>query len=496
MSIYKKLCSLICATAIAVSVSASSVSAIEAYDPYSYDRWWDPISSQAGYTAEYFADGNSIGCGALNEPADIFVSEDDLIYIVDKGNDRVVVTDLDFKLVNELKEFSYNGEKLTLKNPAGVYVDKYTGFIYIADTENSRVIKCDKSGAVDMVFEKPVSEVYSADVSFNPLKIVVDKGGNVYVIVQSITKGAVMYNSKGEFMGFYGANKVNATSEVIANAFWNLISTDEQRARTTKATPLGFVGFDIDDAGFIYTVTQSADDTTGLLKKLNPRGTDIIDSLGVDSSWTFGDMPSTYYSIYATQSSLSDIDIGPNGEINILDYAHGRVFQYDKECWLLFILGGTGNQLGTFRNASALESHDNHLYVVDSLKNNITVFTRTDFGEIVTEATNLYNEGLYEESEAPWRAVLSFDGNYRRAYIGIGNALYNRGEYKEAMKYYKIANSQARYNKAFQGYRDEWMRSNFTYIIVTALIIIALAVVFKTLRKKGIIRIKKRRGGA
>jgi DNA-binding beta-propeller fold protein YncE len=497
MSAGKKIISLICSATIAISAAATGVSALEAYDPYSYDRWFDPISSQAGYTAESFVDGNSIGCGAFSEPADIFVSDDDLIYIADKGNNRVVVTDLDFNLVNELKEFSYNGETLTLKKPSGVYVDKYTGFIYIADTENNRVIKCDKDGNVDRLFEKPDSEVYAADVTFNPLKILVDKGGNVYVIVQSITKGAVMYNSGGEFLGFYGANKVKATSEVIANAFWNLISTDEQRARTLKATPTGFVGFDIDDDGFIYTVTQSASDSTGLLKKLNPRGTNIIDSLGVDDSWIFGDFPSTYYSIYATNSSLSDIDIGPNGEINILDYAHGRVFQYDKECWLLFIVGGTGEQLGTFRNPTALESHDNCLYVVDSLKNNITVFERTAFGEIVTEATNLYNEGLYEESEQPWRAVLSYDGNYRRAYIGIGNALYNRGEYKEAMKYYKIANSQGRYNKAFQGYRDEWMRSNFSYVIAILLVIIVLTMAYKKLRKNGIIRTtKKRKDGA
>ena len=135
--------------------------------------------------------------------------------------------------------------------------------------------------------------------------------------------------------------------------------------------------------------------------------------------------------------------------------------------------------------------------MVDSLKNNITVFKRTAFGEIVTEATNLYNEGLYEESEQPWRAVLSYDGNYRRAYIGIGNALYNRGEYKEAMKYYKIANSQGRYNKAFQGYRDEWMRSNFSYVIAILLVIIVLTMAYKKLRKNGIIRTtKKRKDGA
>ena len=79
-------------------------------------------------------DGNTIGCGPLNEPADLFISHDNLMYIADKGNNRIVVTDLDFNLKKEMKEFTYEGEKLTLAKPTGVYVDQYTGYIYVCDT--------------------------------------------------------------------------------------------------------------------------------------------------------------------------------------------------------------------------------------------------------------------------------------------------------------------------------------------------------------------------
>lgn len=304
-----------------------------------------------------------------------------------------------------------------------------------------------------------------------------------------------MFDSEGEFLGFYGANRVEQTAEVLANAFWNLISTEEQRARSTKSTPIGFSNFDIDDMGFIYTVTESTETTTDLVKKLNPRGDNIIDSLGVSEDFFFGDISPTYYSIYAKQSSLTDIDIGPNGELNILDFQHGRIFQYDKECWLLFIMGGTGEQLGTFRSATAIESYDNHLYVLDSRKNSVTVFTRTVFGEIVTEASNLYNDGKYEESLEPWQNVLKYDGNYRRAYIGIGNALFNRFEYKEAMKYFKISISRQRYNRAFEGYRDEWLKQYITPILIVLVVVIVALVVISKLRKKGKLRFN-RKGGA
>ncbi|MDE6762373.1 MAG: hypothetical protein K2J73_01685, partial [Oscillospiraceae bacterium] len=239
MSSFKKLLSLVSAAALAVSAMTVNVSALETYDPYSYDRWGDPVASQAGYTAEKYVDGEMIGCGNFFEPADLFISHDNLMYIADKGNNRIVITDLDFNFIKEMSEFSYNGETLTLKKPTGVFVDQYTGNIYICDTENDRVIKCDTDGNVDRLFTKPESELYDQNLTYNPSKVLVDKAGNVYIVVRSQTKGAVMFNSEGEFLGFYGANRVEATAEVLANAFWNLIGTQEQKDRRAKQTPIG-----------------------------------------------------------------------------------------------------------------------------------------------------------------------------------------------------------------------------------------------------------------
>lgn len=496
---------------------AGSVSAMESYDPYSYDRWGDAVSSQVGYSAERFVDGKLIdGLAAkieamegydydkeewkqllqLKEPQDIFIDHNQLMYIVDKGNNRVIVTDLEFNMVNYLDKFTYNGETLTLSSPQGVFVDPETDMVYIADTENSRVIKCDYEGNVDRLFEKPASEIYTQELTFKPEKVVVDKAGNVYIVVGSVTKGAVMYDANGEFLGFFGANRVEATAEIVVNAFWNTIATEAQREHMTKSTAIGFDNFDIDDEGFIFTVTESQDVETDTVKKVNPEGTNILHTI-IDEDTVFGDHNPAYWSIYSKRSSIVDIDIGENGYINLLDFVHGRVFQYDEKTNLMFVFGGTGNQLGTFLSAVALESYDNRMYVLDSRKNGITIFKRTQFGEIVTEATNKYNDGLYDESEQPWRDVIKYDGNYRRAYIGIGNALLNRNEYKEAMKYFKVAISRKRYNRAFEGYRDQLLQKYLTPCVV---IIIVLAVVIKVLQileKKAIITFPwtRRRGG-
>lgn len=518
MSSLKRLIAAAGAGILLVSSITATVSATETYDPYSYDRWGDAVASQVGYSAEYFVDGQSIkglqeyvrdmdgfneskaawkDMLGLKEPADLFVSEEeDLLYIADKGNDRIIVTDFDFNMVRYVDSFDYNGETLTLKKPEGVFVDKYTGFVYVCDTENSRVIKADTEGNVDYIFEKPTSEIYSQDLTYNPKKVLVDKAGNVYVVVKSVTKGAVMYDFTGEFLGFYGANRVEATAEIVMNAFWNTIATEQQRALSTKTTPIGFTNFDLDDDGFIYTVTESTDVKTDTVKKLNPRGQNILSSITADEV-IFGDISPAYYSIYTKESTLTDIDIGPNGEMNILDFAHGRIFQYDKLANLMFVMGGTGEQLGTFRSVAAIESKDNMLYVLDSRKNSITVFKRTAFGEIVTDATNLYNAGYYEESYEPWLNVIKYDGNYRRAYIGIGNALLNAEQYEEAMKYFKISISRNRYNKAYEGYRGKILEKYFTPAMVIIIVIAIVWTVIKKLCQAGTITLPwQRRGGA
>ena len=59
----------------------------------------------------------------------------------------------------------------------------------------------------------------------------------------------------------------DATAEVVANYFWNLIATDEMRANSSRNVAAGITNFDIDDEGFIYTVTQSSSSEADRVKK-------------------------------------------------------------------------------------------------------------------------------------------------------------------------------------------------------------------------------------
>lgn len=486
---FKKLLSLVFAgVLLGCNAVGMAASAAEPYDVYNYDRWGEAIPSQAGYIADRSVSGNDLGIGHFSSPADIFRDHNDIFYIVDSGNNRVVAVNSEFdEVIRVYDEFTMpDGSKTTLKNPKGVYVSAENDNIYIADNENSRVLICNYDAEVIMEITKPTSEVYDQQRTFLPQRVIADKAGNVYVVLGNITTGAAMFNPQGEFTGFYGANRVEPTAEIVGNYLKNLFMTEEKRARRARNVPTGITSFDI-EGDFIFTCTSSSTQTTDTVKKLNAAGNNIFSGLEL----SFGD----YTPMYDTaenksySAAICDIDIADDGNINCLDFTTGRVFQYDEDCNLLFITGTIAKQVGGFDQVSALESMGDNLYVLDQQKNTVTIFVETSFGEIVHEATSLYNAGYYEEALEPWYEVLKRDGNYRRAYIGVASALLNAGDYEGAMKYSELADAPAIYNKAFEGYRMDFLKEHFTAIIVVLIVlVIAMIILGKKLKERRLAR--------
>ncbi len=481
----KAMASAVCSCALLMTGTVlPTVSAAEHYNVYNYDRWLEATPSQAGYEAGRSVSGQDLGCGAFNTLQDIYRDHQNQFYLVDSGNDRIVVVDETFtKATDEFSSFKdKDGSALTLSSPEGVFVSEDTGLMYIADTGNSRLLVTDMDGNVVMNITKPDSTLYENE-TFKPQKVVVDKAGNIYAVLNNITNGAALFNSDGEFQGYYGANAVEATAEVVAGYFWNLIATDEMRANSSRNVAAGITNFDIDDEGFVFTVTLSSSSESDRVKKVNPSGVNLFS--GLDA--TFGDFVS-YYDAATNQTfstKLVDIDVDDVGRLNCLDMETGRVFQYDEDGNLLFIMGTRADQLGGFSlQPTALETYDTNIYVTDGLKNTVTIFQETDFGQIVHEAVGLYNDGYYEEALQPWYEVLRRDGNYRAAYVGISSALLNQGDYEGAMKYAELAESSFQYNKAFEGYRAEWLDRNFTWVAAGVVVLIVLYVIYRRYKKK------------
>lgn len=506
MRFMKKLTAFICTAAVAASALVVNASADEPYIGYNYDWWGDPIPSQNGFVVEDVITGADIGAGTLSEPNDLFLHNDTgKFYIADTKNNRIVVTDSQFKESRIISELTYSEsftekdskiKKTTFNAPKGVYVrtdkDENT-IIYVADSANERVVAFNEDLEIEMEYVRPSSDVYDAQVTFNPKKVVVDSAFNVYVVVPSITQGAVQFSADGTFNGYYGANRVNATAEVIAQQFWKLIYTREQIIAMRRNVSIEISNVDIDEEGFIYTVTESRTSDTDILKKLNPAGTNIFTNLGYDE-YTYGDYASgRYYKGKSYTNAICDVDIDQDGNIYLLDFATGRVFQYTNECDLLFIFGGLGTQKGTFDSVTAIESYNGRVYVLDQSKDSITVFKQTEFGSIVQNAIYLFNEGLYDEAKGPWEEVLRRDANYWLAYIGLGNAYLNQGDYATALDYF-YRNSRGGYNRAFKSFRIEFIRANFTWMMLVIIVLIVALIIWSYV-KKHLAKKKAKKGG-
>ena len=419
----KRIAARVTAAAMAAVTLMTSVAyADEPYDGYNYDWWGDPVPSQNGYVVDKVITGADIGVGNLSEPSDMFFSDLGDMYIADaaykptngaeNAKGRIIATDENFQLKFTVETLDFSGVQdwldlkgselnsgaisqadynkvtnLSFNGPTGVYVDVDEGesTIYVADNSNDRVVAFTVDevgddqyktsvGKVKVVYTRPDASMYDSSVTFNPSKVLVDAAKNVYVCIKSITKGAVVFSKEGDFNGYFGANRVEATGEVLMNAFWKLIFSREQAKRMRRSVPVEISNFDIDADNFIYTVTESKSADTDILKKLNSAGTNIYTNLGY-SDYTFGDALTKYYRGQTYSSQITDIDVSDDGTINLLDLKTGRVFQYDDECQLLFIFGGIGEQRGLFRHVAAIESIGDRLIVLDDEKGTVTAFS-------------------------------------------------------------------------------------------------------------------------
>ncbi len=452
------------------------------YNTYSYDEWKESVAAPASYQPVTAKNGLEIGAGALNTPQDFFMDGDGHLYVADTGNNRILILDAELNLVDILETVHWNGEDIPLADVEGVYVTK-EHVLYASQTASGRILVIE-DGEVTATIEKPVSGLISDDFVFAPTKVGIDVYGRAYVLSKGCYSGLLQYDVDGSFMGFFGANKVEVTAQVAFNYMWKSILSDEQRAAMTSILPIEYSNIDCCEDGFVYTSTVGTQLPKSQVKKLNPLGNNIYYALG-NEEFNFGDEEFSYSRGRANYPSFIDVKTNEDGFIFAVDLTSGRVFERDQEANLIAVFGGIGSQLGTFSTPVAVETYGDRVYVLDRLKNNITIFEPTEYGSLVEEATILYNEGLYEESSRIWSKVLARNANSRLAYNGIGKAYTQGEEYTSALEYLRYSGDRYSYSRAFGKNRLVVVRKYGPYVMaLVACLAVGISVRKRIIRRK------------
>lgn len=492
MKIINVLIRMMVVLAVLLSVISVGVSAEESVPYEAYQAWHGQgktynVKQKAVFTPSEQVTGEKLGIGFLSQPRDLCVSSDQ-IYVLDSGNNRVVILNKDYTLSRIVNSFNYNGELLEFSDAEGIYATE-DGTLYIADPELRRVIVSDGEGTVKTVLTCPDSPIIPEGLDFMARKITVDRDGYLFVLCKGVYYGAMVFDQNYQFCGFFGANRTSQTVLGAVKEFiTGLFQTDAKLEYSYRTLPYTFENL-FEHNGFIYTTTISSDTDVGQIRKLSYSSTNVLNSDdGSADMFAFGNgKPVTLADRTTVKETFSAIAVDEYGLIYALDSTYGRVLVYNNNCELITAFGGglgLGTQLGVFQSATEIDINGTDVLVLDSVQNAITVFNITDYGKILYQAMTLADKGDYAEAFPLWEKVHALDGYNQKAYIGMANYYISEHEYTKAMSYAKQGFDRDIYERAFEEVRRTFLADNFGWIVLVAVVVVAGLVFFILWRRK------------
>lgn len=416
------------------------------------------------------------------------------LYILEGSTGAIIVLDSSYSYKYTINEVFYNNETYDLIGAQGLYIDG--DLMYICDTENARVLVCRGDKVIEVIGE-PDSSIIPSDFKFKPKRFVTDEHGYGYLLSDGCYYGLMVFDKERDFLGFFGANKVkNSLSDTITELITSIFETEEKHEGTVKKLPFLLVDICISEDGYICAVNS---EEKGQIKKFAPTGDNILQyseqfQNGNGDDFNFADNPNKFVNktdawLNSIAQSFSAIATDSEGFIYSLDITQGRIYMYDSACNIISVFGGgrkQGSQLGTFVSPVSIATCNGDISVLDYANKNLTVFSITDYGNLIKQAQNLTLEGDYDKALEYWESVYSQDKNCQLAYIGLAKYYLNNGDYKQAMKYAEDGDDMVTYSQAYSTAMSTFMHKNLWWIVlgvIAALII--LLVVVHIFKKRG-----------
>ena len=380
----------------------------------------------------------------LDSPEDVFIDENDNLFIADTGNRRIVVYS------SETDEILYEITHPDFSSPRGVFITE-DNELYVADSSAEAVFRFNVDGTFIEKFTKPTSASFEAT-SFNPKRIAVDNQNNMFVIAEGVFNGIIQLSDSGEFLGYFATNKVNLTAKQL----WeNFFLTEVQRDQLGDRNPVNFSNVFVDDKGIKYSTSLGTNIDN--LKKHNTDGSSNINS---DFGFDLG-LVDVYTDSQGIIYTASD-----SGLINVFTSDGSFIFTF-----------GSSNEnedvSGLYSDLTSIAvDSKGGIWTLDANKSFIQSYIPTEYSTGIYDALTLYKEGKYEEAVTEWENVLKLNQLSVLAHNEIGRNLYSQGEYEESMGHFILSGNRYLYSQSYWEVRNASLQSNLPFILLSFIAIL------------------------
>ena len=436
--------------AIVLAISVTDVVKIDASSATTYTFARDSKGRFVVTQNAYLPDRTVLDLG-LDSPEDIFMDENDNLFIADTRNQRIVVFN---PSINEvIYEITYD----EFSTPRGIFITQ-DNILYVADSGAEAVFKFELDGTFIEKFTKPTSASFEGTI-FSPKKIAVDNQSNMFIVAEGLNDGIIQLSDSGEFLGYFATNSVVLTpKQRIENTFFS----ESQLEQVSDRNPVSFSNVFVDSNGIKYS-TSLGDDIDNL-KKHNTDGSSNIDS---NFRWDL---------------ELVDIYTDSNGIIYTAS-STGFVSVFTSDGDFIFTFGSQTDDadvsgLYSELNSIAVDS-TGKIWTIDGDKSFIQSYSATEYSETIYNALSLYQQGRYGEAVEQWEEVLKLNQLSVIAHNEIGRNLYSQADYEEAMEHFILAGNRDLYSQSYWEVRNISIQNSLPYVILALIVYFVIFYIVK-----------------